>query len=464
MSALIVARKEFRETVRDGRFRWGAGLVVAILTCSVAVGWYEYTAVRTAHETAQAAEYDRWLNKGVMSAHWAARHGMHVFKVPTPFSSLDIGVSRFAGTHMLLEAERQGLFQDAPSTYERTERRLGEITAAATVETLMPLLIVLLLFGAVAGERDAGTLRQIASLGVPPGTIAVGKILGAIAPLLAVMGIVSLLGALALVTNVRTVTGDFAIRAATAASAYILYGCWFVLLTLTISMFAPTARHALVVSLIVWFAVCLVFPRLAAQVAASLYPEPTPYEFAAGLESDRQNGDPQRYADLRLREALRRNNVSSADALPANALSRVEYLAGQIVEDEILSRHVDRLFSAYRQQERIYHWGGWFSPTIAIQALSMALAGTDIAAHEHFWRAARRFGFQLEWTMHEDVAAVGARQDRGREVWERVPPFHYQPVSAGRAIMGARHALVGFSCSLATIGLLAVASARRLRV
>jgi ABC-2 type transport system permease protein len=427
------------------------------------VGVYEYVAAKRTHEAAQREEYQRRLNKGIMSAHWAAHYGMHVFQIPAPFTSIDMGVAGFAGTHVLLEAERQGLFEDAPSTYEHTERRLGQLTAATTMETLFPLLIVLMLFGTIAGERDSGTLRQLASLGVSPRTVAFGKSVGAMTPMLLLLLVGSTVAA-TLIAMAGPGAGDLWTRAAAMLSAYLVYGCWFAMATVMISMFAPTARHALIGSLVMWFVVCLVAPRVAAQIGLTRHPEPTPYEFAAGLERNRQNRDSQRSAEIRDGVALRYYNVRSVDALPANAFSRIGYLIGQAVDDDILSRNVAPLLAAYRQQDHVYQMGAWLSPTVAVQALSMALAGQDVASQERFWQAARRYGFQMQWTMHEDVAAVGERQDRGRDVWARVPPFQYQPMSAREAMAHARTAMSAFSVSFTVIALLTIVSIQRLRV
>jgi ABC-2 type transport system permease protein len=452
-----------REHIRDGRFRWGAAIVTVILAGSIGAGARDYTSTRRAQEEAQRAEYEGWLNKGQMGAHWAAHYGMQVFKVPMPFSSLDAGVSDFSGTHVLLEVERQGLFQDAPSTYEHSERRLGQVTAGAALETLVPLLIVLMLFGAVAGERESGTLRQLASLGLSPRTIAAGKILGAVTPISFVL-VSAFLGGAALIAGASSTSHDLWLRLIAAAVAYALYVWWFVLGTLTISMLARTARQALVASLLMWFFVCLLLPRVMMQAGAAAYPEPTPHQFADALNEERRHPDPSRVASAHVDAALRYYKVASAAALPVNALSHVGYLASQIVDDDTLSRHVGRLFAAYRQQDRVYQAGAWLSPTIAVQALSIALSETDVASHEHFWDAARRYGFQMQWVLHEDATTFGDRQDRGRDLWARVPPFTYPSMAIWQAISGARDALLGFSGSLMLIGLIATTCVRRVRV
>ena len=56
-------------------------------------------------------------------------------------------------------------------------QRFGELTAAAVLQLLLPLLIILLGFSTFAGERESGTLRQVLSLGVDRHDLALGLLL-----------------------------------------------------------------------------------------------------------------------------------------------------------------------------------------------------------------------------------------------------------------------------------------------
>ena len=51
---LSIARKEFVDLVRDGRFRWAAAIVTLLLVAAMAVGWRGWREVRAEHEQAQA--------------------------------------------------------------------------------------------------------------------------------------------------------------------------------------------------------------------------------------------------------------------------------------------------------------------------------------------------------------------------------------------------------------------------
>src|ERR1700741_4714890 len=69
-----IARKEFIETSRDGRFRWAAGFFFVLLLLSLLAGWLRYAGVNELHAEAQQAERERWLNQGAKSPHSAAHY------------------------------------------------------------------------------------------------------------------------------------------------------------------------------------------------------------------------------------------------------------------------------------------------------------------------------------------------------------------------------------------------------
>ena len=56
--------------------------------------------------------------------------------------------------------------------------RVAVRPSGVLVSRCVSLLIVLLTFGALAGERERGTLRQVLSLGVRPRDLVLGKALG----------------------------------------------------------------------------------------------------------------------------------------------------------------------------------------------------------------------------------------------------------------------------------------------
>src|SRR4051812_17292267 len=163
-----IARKEFTEMTRDGRFRAAAAVVMGLLLVSLALGWKHYRDVDAQHREASRAARRQWLDQGAKNPHSAAHYGMYAFKPKMPLSLVDPGVDAYTGVAVWLEAHKQNDFKYRPAQDATAVARFGELSAAAVLQLLVPLLIVLLAFPAFAGERDLGTLRQVLSLGVRP--------------------------------------------------------------------------------------------------------------------------------------------------------------------------------------------------------------------------------------------------------------------------------------------------------
>ena len=161
-----VARKELLEILRDGRFRVLSIAVLAVSLLSLAVGWKQYTDVAKQHQQAQAATRAQWLNQTKKNPHSAAHYGVYAFKPKSPLAIVDTGIDPYMGVAVWLEAHKQNEFKYRPAQDRTAVQRFGEMTAAETLQALVPLFIVLMTFGAFAAEREQGTLRQLLSLGV----------------------------------------------------------------------------------------------------------------------------------------------------------------------------------------------------------------------------------------------------------------------------------------------------------
>ena len=171
---LSIARKEFRDAWRDGRFRWAAGIILVLLGVAILMARQQVELSRVERAAATGMERDNWLNQGQKNSHSAGHYGIYVFKPVAPLAVFDRGLQPFVGNTVFLEAHRQNQAAFLPAQDATAMRRFGDLTAAACLQLLAPLLIILLTFGTLAGERERGTLRQVLSLGVQPRSLGIG--------------------------------------------------------------------------------------------------------------------------------------------------------------------------------------------------------------------------------------------------------------------------------------------------
>ncbi len=175
MIALQVARRDLLEMSRDGRLRWAVGVLLLLLAVSVCVGWTRSTQAAALRRAATDVQHEAWLEKGAMHPHMAAHYGMFLFKPVPPLAAVDRGIDDYVGSFVFLEAHKQNLFAGRPAADAPPGARFGELTAAAALQVLVPLVILLLTFSTFAGEREQGTLRQTLATGVRGWELVLGK-------------------------------------------------------------------------------------------------------------------------------------------------------------------------------------------------------------------------------------------------------------------------------------------------
>jgi ABC-2 type transport system permease protein len=467
-----IARKEFTEIVRDGRFRWISAIVLMLLAGALVSGWQEVRAARQAIVAARAAEDAVWLDQGPRNPHSAAHFGRYAFK-PTPaLSYVDRGIHRYLGTAVWLEAHWQNPFQLREAEDRAAVLRFGELTAAWTLQHLVPLLIILLAFGAFAGERERGTLRQLLSLGVRPRALALGKALGLAGALGLVLVPAVVLGAVALALGVGSAgMGDAVARGLVLAAGYLVYCGVFLGISLMVSARAASARTALVALLGFWVAACLLVPRLAADLAERLHPIPDPRAFYAAIAQDEEQGisghgsEEERQAALE-RRVLAEYGVETLDALPVN-FAGISLQASEEFSNLVFDRHFGELWRLYERQDAVHRRAASLSPLLAVRALSMAVAGTDLVQHRHFAEAAEDHRRELVKFLNDDMTVHAGAADFGYladpELWARAPRFDYRAPALREVLAHGAGAMMLLGLWLAGSGLGAMAAVRGLR-
>jgi len=424
-----IARKEFQDTWRDGRFRWAAVIVLALLGVSFLLARQQVDHQRKEREEATKMERDNWLNQGQKNAHAAAHYGVYVFKPVAPLSVFDRGLQPFVGSTVYLEAHRQNQAAFLPAQDSTSMRRFGDLTAAACLQLLLPLLIILFAFGALAGERESGTLRQVLSLGVRPASLVFGKAMGlggALAVLLvpiAAGGIYVFSG----ISGMGTATDESWLRLALMACAYLLYLGAILAISLTVSALAPTSRSALSILLVFWAVNAVLAPRLASDLAQRSHPMPKLAELDAKLlEARKQALNSHNPNSPAMKEFIEKHRDASGKLPPNFEVLLMEESERQT--NQVYEKHFGEIWDLLEAQDEVVTWTGLAAPLLGLRSASVALAGTDFTHHRHFSIAAEDHRREFIRMLNNSHGASG------RELWEKLPPFRYQPPSLSQAV------------------------------
>jgi len=422
-----IAAKDVREIIRDGRLLWAGGLVVLLMLVALAAGWNRQAQVSSERLAGQALDYEAWLQQGNRHPHDAAEQGMHVFKPQPPLAVLDPGIEPFVGSTVWLQAHRQSELKFRPAQDTTGLQRFGELSPAWILQVLIPLLIIIIGFNAVSGERERGTLRKLLSIGVSTRSLLLGKA-AALATCVAAL-IVPLGLAFAAIAVARLPAGerlDVIYRMAWIAAGYGLYLGFYLFLTLAVSAFARSSRMALVLLLGLWVATTLIAPRAASETANLLYPTPSRLAFDDHFSHDLSEARDKAWT---AHFGARTRWDASVPLSKWGAALKVDDEAGYGVMDEIFGR----LWDTFERQQRFQQWVGVVAPVTALRGFSMGLAGTDFSQHRDFSTAAEDQRRKIQDIVSADLIEHADSRGNahftykaGAELWATVPQFQYE--------------------------------------
>lgn len=468
----VIARKELRELVRDGRLRLLGAIVVILALAAFAFGAQQTQRAQEARKHAQERAAEQWEGQGAKNPHVAAHYGTYAFAPTNVTTALDPGVSAFLGRSVKLEAHRRNLASQSAAQDGGTQR-LGDFSVAMVLMMLVPLLIIALGYGAWSQERERGTLRQVLSTGIDQRSLLAGK---ALAFCVVLTGLLVPAGAL-IVGGLWAIGGGGAGvlgRVGLLAAGYGVYFAIFAGLTLYASAVARSSRGALVGMVAIWAVFCLLVPRVGGELAASIEPLPSQAQLMRDVAQSLAKGidgttEREVAIEAMVADEMARQGINNAGFLvDTGATTAIELQAESKWEDAAYDHHVGQLEDRIAAQEGWAARIGVLSPFVAMRGLSAGLCGTDYAHHRHFtdyteaWR--KRLVTQLNTAFGEKAGADGWSYRAGPELWKNAPPFEY--VAPGLGFVWRHHAFdlfVLLGWLVLAVGL-ARRSARRVRV
>lgn len=437
---LLIARNEGR-LMRRNRV---AQLAVLMLLLLSVVATLTSVAHRDASDALRArfqAQADSAFDgQPARHPHRMVHYGHFVFRPLPPLAAFDPGVDPFTGSTIFLEGHRQNSANFGDVRQSSLLARFGSLTPAFVLQVLAPLVLIFVGFGAVAREREQGTLRVLKAHGTSATALIAGKVLalGAVAALMLLPALLSL----AWLVAIEGAVPAAALALGLGYAAYLLL--WTVGIVAMSSM-VGSARTALMTLLGLWaFAIVLV-PRVAPDMALAMVPSPTRLETDIAIHRDlRRIGDSHDPDDPHFKafkaQVLDRYGVEKVEDLPVNYRGLLA-MEGERLTSGLFDTYARAQFDGERDQSRIVAAFGLISPTIGLRSLSMALAGTDLEAHRRFLQQAEAYRYaivqqlnrlQAEAVTYADDGSRNSDPDAGRRVridprhWHDMPDFAYR--------------------------------------
>ncbi|MBC7989034.1 MAG: ABC transporter permease subunit [Luteimonas sp.] len=444
-----IARKELIECRRDGRLLAIATLILLLVLVSLFTGWSTLAEQRRQVQGAQQDDQATFVKQGRKPPHSAAHFGRMAYKPVPPLAVFEPGVAPYLGQVIWLEAHVRNPAMFRPAQDAPELRRLADLSVAGVLTLLLPLLVFVAGYGVFAAERERGTLRQVMSMGTAIDQLFAGKTL-----VLAGIGIgmcavaITVATTLALMAPGEVPPADILIRSGLLMLGYAHYSLAWAAVTVFVSARARGAGSALLILLGVWAMSVAVLPRVAASLAEQAHPAPDSRAFWADTADAMRAGRPARDSrQIRLveREVLgralgREVEAKEADTMDLNRVA-LNMEVSEVLGAKTYADAYRRLDATYDKQQQVRRLIATVSPTIALQHLSSALAGTDLATHRDFSVQAERQRGLVIRAMNEDMMLKGAGQGfdyfAQPDLWKRIPAFAYKPPSASFAFKAA---------------------------
>jgi ABC-2 type transport system permease protein len=436
-----IARKEFAEIVRDGRFKWTAAIMILLLVTAMLAGYQKYSSAVRIQQAAQGDTNQQWLDQGDKNPHSAAHYGNYAFKPTGPLAYFDNGISSYTGTAVFMEAHRQNFAIGRPASDQSAIARFGDLSGANILQLLLPLLIIFLGFTAFSGERESGTLRQVMSMGVTNRQLLWGKALGVGTAVLIVVLPCILVGAIAIsmAESIDHAEGMGA-RVTALSAAYLMYAGIFLFLTLAVSALTKHARTTLMVLVGFWAFTGFLMPKAASEVSKFLDPTPAFGKWMADMKGHQRRGfdgtPPFVKFGAYTKELFKEHGVDKVADLPMYFVAvRLQKL--EEYDYPVFDQHFGYIRDAYASQRRVQDRLGLMAPTLPLRSISMALSGTDMIQHVKFMTDAETFRRNMVVKMNDYLskAAVGLNATfsssnymvADEEVFAIIPPFEFEP-------------------------------------
>ncbi|MBH0056284.1 DUF3526 domain-containing protein [Pseudoalteromonas sp. SWXJZ94C] len=367
------------------------GLVLTLTSVIVtAITMIELSHTRHALQTTSDKSF---VDQPDRHPHRMVHYGHYAFRTPAPLSTLDPGIDAFTGNSIFLEGHRQNSAMFADNRQGTALTKLGSLTPAFIVQTLAPLLLILIGYSAISRERELQTLPYLLSQGTSGLTLIAGKGLA----LICVVGLILIP---LMVSSLFTVlNGESLLAVASFILGYALYlFVWVLLILLASSVFSKNSG-SFTALIFLWILLCIVMPRVASTTAATVVPSQGKIETDFAVKAElRKLGDGHNANDPAFKQfkqsLLKKYNVETLDELPVNFRGVV---AGEseAKQTAVLNKFAEQRMQAELKQTQLSRNFGWVTPMVAIKSLSMIVVGTSIETHHRFLRETEQLRFDF---------------------------------------------------------------------
>ena len=439
----IIARQLWLDAFRSRVMGIATILVLMLLVFSAYSGWENYHDQNYTRHAIQDDVQASWENNPDKHPHRMAHYGSFAFRIKHILSVFDLGMENFVGNAVFLEAHKQNTANYSEASMSTGLLRFGEVSLAMLLKVIVPLLIFYLGFGAIARERENGTLKLLIGQGITRKEIVLGKWLGLWSlSLIFLTTIFLVLLTFVVFESHDSLHLESLLRYMVLLVSYILFFAILSAITILVSAFSKTAKSALVKLLGIWLLFVIIVPKSLQAMGYYLYPTPSKIEMETAVENDLiQQGDSHNPDDPHFKalkdSVLMANNIDDVADLPFNYGGFI-MAKGEALSTKVYLNHQEHLYDIYTKQNNLERYSAFVNPYTAIKNLSMAFSGTDFQSFLHFKDKAEAYRFRLAQEMNQlQMDFIPNKGKAGpntisSDFWKQFPPFEYHFLSISK--------------------------------
>ena len=258
----LIARQFWRNSFKSKAIYFLLAVFAALLVYAAYNGYKYYTVQNDIRATYQKIARKSWEDNPDKHPHRMAHFGSFAFRVKHKLSMFDFGMESFTGNAVFLEAHKQNTVNFSEASFSTGLLRFGEISMAMLLQIILPLIIFFLGFGAVASEKENGTLKLLLNQGASWKEIIIGKSLALMGlALLFYMPAVLAMFIQLCITDKTSMDGNEFVRAISLAAVYAIFLWVICVITVSISALSKTEKEALLKFLGVWLLFTILLPK-----------------------------------------------------------------------------------------------------------------------------------------------------------------------------------------------------------
>lgn len=406
MSVIQLIIKKTRQDLIKGRQNLLIFFAV-LLFClsSIAVGFFKYSETNSRVTEYRHQVREQWEHRPSKHPHRMAHYGYLVFRMSHPLSIFDNGLDDYLGNVIFLEAHKQNSANLSEAGSSGILVRFGAFSSAFILQCIVPLIILFLGFGLIAGERENATLKILSTQGASGKDILWGKIIG-----LWQFSLLFMIPVLPAVFIAAALSGmsdwfDILLRILVIFLVYLSYYFFICTLTILVSAVSRNSSLALVTLIGSWLLLVVFLPKGIQFAAQNLNPVPSRIAFETALEKDilkagdSHNPDDPHFAKIK-DSLLAKYQVKTTNELPFN-YSGFVMKEGEKISSQIYIKHQQTLEKTFERQQNFSEWSAFLDPMMAVKNLSMTASGTDYYTYTQFQKQAEEFRFKMAQKLND---------------------------------------------------------------